>query len=67
VLGLKAEIDLIFTLLALDVRDPNMVYIFQLYQPFINSLLHHSNTPVPQVLLTSSFDKEEMTAVYQQR
>ena len=48
VLGLKAEMDLIFTLLPLDIRDPNMVHIFQLYQPFINSLLHHSNTPVLQ-------------------
>jgi len=45
VLGLKAEIDLIFTLLPLVVRDPNMVYIFPLHQPFINPLLHHSNTP----------------------
>jgi hypothetical protein len=45
VLGLKAEIDLIFSLLALDIRDPNMVYNFPLYEPFINSLLHHSNTP----------------------
>jgi hypothetical protein len=46
VLGLKAEIDLIFTLLPLVMRDPNMVHIFSLYQPFINPLLHHSNTPV---------------------
>ena len=45
VLGLKAEMDLIFTLLPLVIRDPNMVYIFPLYQPFINPLLHHSNTP----------------------
>jgi hypothetical protein len=66
VLGLKAEMDLIFTLLPLVIRDANMVYIFPLYQPFINPLLHHSNTPVLQVLLTSSFDKERMTAVYQQ-
>jgi hypothetical protein len=66
VLGLKAEMDLIFTLLPLVIRDPNMVYIFPLYQPFINPILHHSNTPVHQVLLTSSFDKERMTAVYQQ-
>jgi hypothetical protein len=66
VLGLKAEMDLIFTLLPLVIRDPNMVYIFPLYQPFINPLLHHSNTPVVQVLLTSSFDKERMTDVYQQ-
>jgi hypothetical protein len=34
VLGLKAEIDLIFTLLPLVIKDPNMVYIFPLYQPF---------------------------------
>jgi hypothetical protein len=45
VLGLKAEIDLIYTLLPLVTRDPNKVYIFPLYQPFINPLLHHSNTP----------------------
>jgi len=32
----------------------------------IISTIHHSNTPVLQVLLTSSFDKERMTAVYQQ-
>jgi hypothetical protein len=44
VLGLKAEMDLIFTLLPLVIRDPNMVYIFPLYQPFINPILHHSNT-----------------------
>jgi len=47
------------------MREPNMVYIFPLYQPFINPLLHHSNTPVLQVLLTTSFDKERRTAVYQ--
>ena len=45
VLGLKAKIDLIYALLPLVMRDPNMVYIFPLYQPFINPLLHHSNTP----------------------
>jgi len=45
VLGLKAEIDLIFTLSPLVMRDLNMVYIFPIYQPFINPLLHHSNTP----------------------
>jgi hypothetical protein len=45
VLGLKAEIDLIFTFLPLVMRDPNIVYIFPLFQPFINPLLHHSNTP----------------------
>ena len=45
VLGLKGEIDLIFTLLPLVMRDPNMVYIFPFYKPFINPLLHHSNTP----------------------
>jgi len=67
VLGLKVEIDLIFTLLFLVIRDPNMVYVFPLYQPFINPLLHHSNTPVLQVILTSFFDKEGMTADYQQR
>jgi hypothetical protein len=66
VLGLKAEMDLIFSLLPLVIRDPSMVYIFPSYQPFINPLLHHSNTPVLQVLLTSSFDKERMTTVYQQ-
>jgi len=31
------------------------------------STIHHSNTPVLQVKLTSSFDKERMTAVYQQQ
>jgi hypothetical protein len=66
VLGLKAKKDLIFTLLPLVIRDPNMVHIFPLYQPFINPLPHHSNTLVLQVILTSSFDKEIMTAVYQQ-
>jgi hypothetical protein len=66
VLGLKAEMDLIFTLFSLVIRDPNMVYIFPLHQPFLNLLLHHSNTPVHQVLQTSSFGKERMTAVYQQ-
>ncbi len=44
-LDLKAEIDLIFTLLPLIIQDPNMVYIFPFYQPFINPLLHHSSTP----------------------
>jgi hypothetical protein len=67
VLSLKAEIDLIFTLLPLVMLDPNRVYIFPIYQPFINPLLHHSNTPVRQVRLTSSFDKERMTADYQRR
>jgi hypothetical protein len=65
VLGLKAEMGLIFTLLPLIIRDSSIVCIFQLYQPFINPLLHHSNTPVLQLLLTSPFDKERMTAVYQ--
>jgi hypothetical protein len=41
--------------------------IFPLYQPFINPLLHHSITPILQVRLTTSFDKERMTAVYQRR
>jgi hypothetical protein len=45
VLGIKAEIDLIFTLLPLVIRNPNMVYIFPLYQPFINPLLQYSSTP----------------------
>jgi hypothetical protein len=31
----------------------------------IISTIHHSNTPVLQLRLTSSFDKERMTAVYQ--
>jgi hypothetical protein len=66
VLGLKAEMGLIFTLLPLIIRDPSMVCIFPLYQLFINPLLHRSNTPILQVLLTCSFDKERMTAVYQQ-
>jgi hypothetical protein len=66
VLGLKAEMGLIFILLPLIIQDPSMVCTFSLYQPFINPLLHHSNTPGLQVLLTSYFDKERMTAVYQQ-
>jgi hypothetical protein len=45
VLGLKAEIDLIFTLLPLVMRDPNMIYIFPLYQPFINPSLQYSSIP----------------------
>jgi hypothetical protein len=48
VLGLKAEMDLIFTLLLLIIRDPNMVYIFPLYQPFINPSLQYSITPLLQ-------------------
>ena len=64
VLGLKVEIGLIFTFLPLVMRDPNMVYIF----PYINRLsIHDSITPILQVRLTSSFDKERMTAVYQRR
>jgi hypothetical protein len=46
-LGVKAEIDLIFTLLALDIRDPNMDHIFKLYQPFIG-ILHMT----PKVVYT---------------
>jgi hypothetical protein len=42
VLGLRAEMGLIFTILPLAIRDPNMVYIFPLYQPFINPLLSPS-------------------------
>ena len=45
VLGLKAEMDLIFALFPLVIQDPNMVCILQLYQPFINPLLLHSSTP----------------------
>jgi hypothetical protein len=63
-LGLKAEINLIFTLLPWVMRDPNMVYIFPLNQPFINPLLHHSNT---LGTINLSFDKERMTAVYHRR
>jgi hypothetical protein len=44
VLGLKAEMDLIFTLLPLVMRDPNMVYLFPVYQPSI----HYSITPILQ-------------------
>ena len=44
-LGLKADMDGSFTLFPLVIRDPNMVYIFPLYQPFITPILHHSNTP----------------------
>jgi hypothetical protein len=57
---------LIFALLPLIIRDPSIVCIIPLYQPFINPLLHCSNIPILQVLLTSTFDKERMTAVYQQ-
>jgi hypothetical protein len=75
VLGLKAEIDLIGSPLPLVMRDQNMVYIFPLYQPLINPLLQysitpilqHSSTPILQVQLTSSLDKERMTAVCQRR
>ena len=59
-LGIKAEIDLIFTLLPLVMRDPNMVCISPLCQQLINPLLHHSNTPDTIKL---SFDKALMTAV----
>jgi hypothetical protein len=45
VVGLKAEMSLIFTLLPLIIRDPSMVCIFPLYQPFINPLFHHSIIP----------------------
>ncbi len=45
VLGKKAEIDLIFTLLPLVIRNPYMVYIFSTI-----STIHHSNTPVLQVI-----------------
>jgi len=41
-LGLKAEIDLIFTLLVLVIRIPNIVYIFPFYQSFINPSLQYS-------------------------
>jgi len=50
VLGLKAEMGLIITLLPLIIQDPSMVCIFSLNQPFINPLLYHSNTPVLQIL-----------------
>ncbi len=33
----------------------------------ITPLLQYSNTPIRQVRLTSSFDKEGMAAVYQRR
>jgi hypothetical protein len=33
----------------------------------ITPLLHQSITPVLQVLLTTTFDKERVTAVYQRR
>jgi hypothetical protein len=46
VLGLKAEMDLILTLLPLVMRDPNMVYIFPLY--INHSSIHYSNTPILQ-------------------
>jgi hypothetical protein len=66
VVSLRSVFSIKIDSIPLVIRDPNMVYIFPLYQPFINPLLHRSNTPVRQVLLTSSFDKERMTAVYQQ-
>jgi hypothetical protein len=56
--------DLIFIILPLVIRDPNMVYIFPLYKIFINPSLQYSSTP--GTILISSFDKERMTAVYQQ-
>jgi hypothetical protein len=67
VLGLKAEKDLILTLLPLIMQDPNMVYIFPFYQPFITRSVHHSITPVLQVRPITSFDKERRTAVYHRR
>ena len=36
-LGIKAEIDLIFALLPLVIRNPNMVYIFLLLKSRFNS------------------------------
>jgi hypothetical protein len=45
VLGLKAEINLIFSHLPLVMGDPKMVFIYPIFQPFITPLLHHSNTP----------------------
>jgi len=46
VLGLKAEIDLIFTFLPLNKQEPNMIHFFSIYQPFITPPLHHSITPI---------------------
>jgi hypothetical protein len=52
-LGLKAEIGPIFTLLTLVMRNPNKVYIFPLYQPLsihysLRAGSHHSNIPALQ-------------------
>jgi hypothetical protein len=61
VLGLKAEIDLIFTGYA---RSKQGLHFFH----YINhSSIHYSITPILQVLLTTSFDKEGRTADYQRR
>jgi hypothetical protein len=54
VLGLKSEINLIFALLPLVIRDPNMVYIFSLYQTMhqsINLSLHYSRFDKPHSLI----------------
>jgi hypothetical protein len=45
VLSLKAKMDLIFAFLPLDIRDPNMVYISPLIQPFITPTLQQPITP----------------------
>jgi len=44
--GLKSGNGSDFTLLTLIIRDLIIVRIFPLYQPFINPLLHNSNTPI---------------------
>jgi hypothetical protein len=66
VLGLRTEKYLSFVLSPLLSRDSNIVHICPLSQPFITPLLHHSITPIPLMILTTSLNKEWMTAVHQQ-
>jgi hypothetical protein len=63
VLGLKAEMDLIFTLLPLIIRDPNMVCVFPLYQTFINPLLQCSGSILSVRLRWINCDLALMTRI----
>ena len=56
----------IFIVLPLRYRNPYRVPICPLSQSLIIPLLHHSKTPVLLIRLTASFNKDWMTAVYQQ-
>ena len=61
VLGLKAEIDLIYTLLPLVILDPNKVYIFPLYQPFITPSLSPSRRLYEPWALRRLYEPEAIT------